>query len=65
MSKSNMLKPAAFNAFKEGYKAKYGKVTESAKLFNTMRFDADNNNVSFENYINTKLDTLNKNIDNY
>ena len=69
MSKSQGFTAAAFNAYKDNYKAKYAQYTATAISKNCIAFDATNmgnvHNVSFAEYITTKLQTLNNNIDNY
>lgn len=66
MSTSPMLSVSAFNAYKDRYKANYDSVTQNDAIgSNSLRFDADTCNVSYEEYITKKLETLNYNIDNY
>lgn len=65
-SKSQGFTAAAFNAYKDNYKAKYAQYTATAISTNGIAFDAaDTGNVTFAEYITTKLQTLNSNIDNY
>lgn len=62
MKDSAMFTAKAFNAYKDLFKQRYS----SLVIDNNHRFD--NNfagNVSYEQYITTKLDTLIRNIDNY
>ncbi|MDE6586238.1 MAG: CotH kinase family protein [Clostridia bacterium] len=57
---------SAFNAYKDSYKARYAKYTATAISSNGLSFD-DNNigNVSYQQYIETKFQTLNEHIDKY
>ena len=56
----------AFNAYKDSYKLKYAQYTANAIKTNCVAFDDKNTgNVPYATYIQTKLKTLNDNIDNY
>lgn len=66
VSKSAPFTAAAFNAYKENYKTKYACYTSDALQTNALAFDNNKyENVSYAAYIQTKLETLNNNIDNY
>lgn len=66
LSASRDLNAAAFNAYKDKFKAKYGDIPASAIYSNRVAFDDSNTgNVPYSTYIATKLKTLNDNIDNY
>ena len=71
MAQSNLLQPQTFNALKDKYKARYGKYTTTdirqgdRNFPNNQSFDDNWINMSFEDYVNAKLDTLNNNINNY
>lgn len=66
LSKSTQLSAETFNAYKNNYKSKYGRYATDALKTNAQIFD-DNKygNVSYATYIQTKIGTLNSNIDNY
>lgn len=65
LSKSPMLATTAFNAYKDGYKARYAGFVAS-DIRNGLAFDDGNTgNVPFATYMTTKLQTLTSNIDNY
>lgn len=65
ISKSQTLTASAFNAYKDNYKAKYSKYTATALGGNSIAFDSHTGSVSYATYIQTKLKTLNDNINNY
>ena len=66
LSTSQAFTPSAFNAYKNSYKARYQQYTATAINSNKLAFDsASTGNVSYTTYIQTKLQTLNNNIDNY
>lgn len=57
---------AAFNAYKDNYKAMYSQYTANAIKTNNLSFDnTKTGNVAYATYITTKLQTLRNNIDNY
>lgn len=66
LASSAQVTAESFNAYVSAYSAKYGNVPASALGSNSLRFGADNTgNVSYGNYMTTKLQTLTENIDNY
>lgn len=66
VSKSAPFTAAAFNAYKENYKTKYARYASDALETNALAFDNNKyGNVAYAMYIQTKLETLNNNIDNY
>lgn len=66
LSNSEALSVTAFAAYENNFKTKYGKYTATAISTNSLAFDVTSTgNVSFANYMQTKLKTLNDNIDNY
>lgn len=66
ISASTALSATDFNAYKDKFKARYGKYTSTAIGSNGLAFDNGNTgNVPYATYIQTKLNTLNENIDNY
>ncbi len=66
LADSAQVSAESFNAYVSAYRAKYENVPATAINSNSLRFGADNTgNVSYENYISTKLQTLADNIDNY
>ena len=66
MSVSQALNVNTFDAYKNNYKAMYAAYTATALSTNGWAFDTtDTGNVSYATYMQTKLKTLNDNIDNY
>lgn len=66
LSSSQALTASAFNAYKDNYKAKYADITTTAFPKNSVAFGSGNTgNVSYFTYMQTKLQTLSGNIDNY
>ena len=66
VSASQALTVNAFDTYKNGFKAKYSQYTATAIATNCLSFDdANTGNVAYAVYIQTKLKTLNDNIDNY
>lgn len=66
LSSSQVFAVTVFNEYKNNYKLKYAQYTDSAIKSNMLAFDAANTgNVAYETYIQTKLKTLNDNINNY
>lgn len=66
LSSSQTLSVSQFNAYKDNFKTKYGEYTSSAIKTNCLAFDSTaTGNVSFAEYIKTKLKTLKDNINNY
>lgn len=65
LAADEMIGDAAFDAFKAGYKAKYAAIAQSAKLDNTMKFDSGGGNVSYSDYMRTKLKTTADNINDH
>ncbi len=66
MSNAPMVTVQAFNAYANGFKDRYSTFTANAISVNGLQFGAtDTGNVAYATYIQTKLKTLNDNIDNY
>ncbi len=71
MAQSNMFKAETFNALKDKYKNRYGKYTNGAINWNNLAweykvtFDNGQQNMSYADYMNAKLNVLRNNIDNY
>ena len=66
LSTSQALTVSAFNAYKDNYKTKYEKYTSTAIQSNGLTFDdSHTGNVTYQNYMQTKLKTLEDNINNY
>ncbi|MDE5547861.1 MAG: CotH kinase family protein, partial [Clostridia bacterium] len=66
LSNSALVTVTAFNAYKDNYKSRYGKYVSQALDTNALAFDNNKyGNVAYSTYIQTKLNTLKSNIDNY
>lgn len=66
MSNAPMVTVQAFNTYANGFKDRYSTFTANAISVNGLQFGAtDTGNVAYATYIQTKLKTLNDNIDNY
>lgn len=66
IANGNMFNITAFNNFKNSYASRYGSLVNGALGTNNVAFgDNRGGNMSVENYINAKKNTLNNNIDNY
>lgn len=65
LAADDMLGDAAFQAYKTAFKSKYSGIAQSAMPDNNMKFDAGGGNVTYADYMRTKLETMNANIDNY
>lgn len=65
LAQGEMLSDTAFDAYKAGYKAKYSVIAQSARLDNNMKFDSGGGNISYSEYMRTKLQTLSESINDY
>lgn len=66
ISDSALLTLQSFNTYKNRFKAKYSKYINDALNTNSLVFDDNRHeNVSYSEYMQTKLNTLKNNIDNY
>lgn len=66
LSDSERIAATAFTAYKNKFKSRYSKYVTGAISNNALAFDATStSNVSYAEYMSTKLDTLANNIDNY
>ena len=66
IAQSSAFSTTEFNAYKDKFKSMYAKYTATAIGSNGLAFDdAHTGNVPYATYIQTKMTTLNDNIDNY
>ena len=66
LASSELIKPERFNALKDKYKARYGRVTTGA-VNNALAFDGQTEpvNMSYSDYVNAKRQIIENNKDNY